>query len=152
MRVLIVAAMLSFAGVLRARAQAAPLGSERVDSATRAQLNEARDAVWRSWFAADTASLSRLLPDAVAAGSPNGWQTRDSTVAESRRFASAGGRLVELRFDSTSIRLRGTVAVVQSRYHLVLDQRGTRTTQTGIATELFVRDRGRWVNPFWYLE
>jgi hypothetical protein len=41
---------------------------------------------------------------------------------------------------------------MQSRYHLVLDQRGNRTMRSGIATELFVRERGRWVNPFWYLE
>jgi len=125
---------------------------EPVDSVTRAQVHAARDAIWRAWFAADTESLARLLPSAVAAGSRNGWESRDSTIAAARQFAAQQGRLVDIRFDSTSIRLRGSVAVVQSRYHLVLDQRGKRVTRTGVATEIFVRENGRWVNPFWYLE
>ncbi|HEU5479858.1 MAG TPA: nuclear transport factor 2 family protein [Candidatus Tumulicola sp.] len=125
-----------------------------MDSATRAQLWAARDSVWRAWFAGDSASLSHLLPAAVAAGSGGGegWETRNATMAAARQFADGGGKLTALRFDSTSIRLRGNVAVMQSRYILTLEQRGERATRTGIATEVFVRTPGGWQNPFWYLE
>jgi hypothetical protein len=96
--------------------------------------------------------LSELLPAAVAAGSRAGWQSRDSTLAAARRFVQSQARLVAIHFDSTAIRLRGDVAVVQSRYTLVLEHAGSRSIRRGIATEVFVRARGRWTNPFWYLE
>lgn len=113
---------------------------------------KARDAVWRAWFGADTAALAALLPSAVAAGSRNGWESRDATIAAARRFAAGGGRLVTLRFDSTSAVVRGDVVVVWSRYYLELEHGGARTAQSGRATEIFVFENGRWVNPFWYLE
>ena len=136
------------------RAQSAALPSQSVDSATRAQLWAARDSVWRAWFAGDSLSLSHLLPNALAAGSANGggWETREATMAAARQFAAGGGKLIALRFDSTSVRLRGSVAVMQSRYDLTLEQGGERVTRTGIATEVFVRTPGGWQNPFWYLE
>jgi uncharacterized protein DUF4440 len=133
-------------------AQSASLVADSVDVATRAQLEAARNAVWRAWFAADSSTLSKLLPAALAAGSSGGWENRESTLASARGFVDAGGQLVDIRFDSTNIRVRGNVAILQSRYTLVLEQGGTRSTRHGIATEVFVRDRGRWTNPFWYLE
>lgn len=139
-------------GVSVLHAQSTPLSADSLDPMTRAQLEQVRDAVWRAWFAADSSALSGLLPTAVAAGSRGGWEGRDATLAAARRFVRGGGELIAIRFDSTSIRQRGDVAVIQSRYTLVLQQAGGRSTQSGIATEVFVRERGRWTNPFWYLE
>jgi hypothetical protein len=139
-------------GVSVLHAQSTPLSADSLDAMTRPQLEQARDAVWRAWFAADSSALSQLLPAAVAAGSRGGWENRDATLAAARRFVHGGGCLIAIRFDSTNIRLRGDVAVIQSRYTLVLQQVGSRSTQSGIATEVFVRERGRWTNPFWYLE
>ena len=130
---------------------AAPASSQ-ASGAARERLLAARDAVWRAWFAADSAALSVLLPDVVAAGSRGGWQSRDATMAEAHRFVRGGGRLVSLQFDSTSIDLRGNVAVVQSTYRLVLEEGGAPVSRSGRATEIFVRENGRWVNPFWYLQ
>lgn len=142
--------MLMAAGALGA--QSAALSADSVGAVTRAQLERARDGVWRAWFASDSAALSQLLPAAVAAGSPGDWESRQATLAAARRFVKGAGRLIDARFDSTHIRLRGDVAVLQSRYTLVLEQAGSRSTQRGIATEIFVREHGRWTNPFWYLE
>jgi uncharacterized protein DUF4440 len=133
-------------------AQSPVLAGDPVDSATRRELYAARDAVWRAWFASDTVALRQLLPPAVAAGSVGDWQDRETTIAAARQFAEAGGRLVALHFDSTRVELRGNVAVLRSRYHLLVDRGSKRTTQAGVATEVFVKSGPRWVNPFWYLE
>jgi hypothetical protein len=141
-----------FAGSLTAQAKPG-LASEAVDASTRAALEGARDSVWRAWFAGDAAALARLIPGALAAGSPNEWEDRSTTIASSRDFAKRGGKLEQLSFDSTTIFLRGNVAVVHSRYTYVLrDQSGKRTTNRGIATEVFVKEKARWTNPFWYLQ
>ncbi|HXE59505.1 MAG TPA: hypothetical protein VN607_02315 [Gemmatimonadaceae bacterium] len=103
-------------------------------------------------LAGDTAALGRLIPAALAAGSQNGWEARDASIASGRSFAASGGKLVELRFDSTSIALRGVVAVLVAKYHLVLLTGSDRSTRDGTATEVFVRRGDAWVNPFWYLE
>lgn len=133
-------------------AGAQSLASQPVSAAEQKELFAARDAVWRAWFADDTAQLAKLLPDVVAAGSPAGWQSRPATLDEARQSKASGTRLLDVRFDSTSIRLRGSTAVLQSRYTLLLEQGGRRMTRGGIATEVFVKQGGRWVNPFWFLE
>jgi uncharacterized protein YdeI (YjbR/CyaY-like superfamily) len=41
----------------------------------------------------------------------------------------------------------------QARFTYILElSDGKRTTTRGMATEIFVRENGRWVNPFWYLQ
>ncbi len=135
------------------RGQQSELTATPVDANTRRELESARDSVWRAWFAGDVRALERLIPAGLAAGSPYSWEDRAATIEGSRRAAASGRRLVEIRFDSTSIRLRGNVAVMQAKYLYVLQGRdGTRDTTRGIATEVFVRENKRWVNPFWYLE
>lgn len=70
-----------------------------------------------------------------------------------RQSALSGQRLVAIRFDSTRITLRDSVASMQARFEYALESpTGTRTTSKGTATEVFVREHGHWVNPFWYLE
>jgi len=130
---------------------AAPAGAQAVDPAIRTELVQARDAIWRAWFAHDTAALARLLPEAVAAGSGRSWQDRAAILEESRQFAAGGGRLVALEFRDTEITLSGDVAVVRSVYRLETERAGVRSTSGGRAVEVFVRRDGEWTNPFWRL-
>ena len=125
--------------------------SDAIDGGTRATVLAARDAIWRAWFAHDTAALRRLLPPSTTAGENNGWESRDEIVAGSLRSATSGRRLVGLRFDDTRIHGNGNVVVVFSNYTLELEHDGQRNTVTGSASEVFVRTDGVWQNPFWYL-
>jgi uncharacterized protein DUF4440 len=141
---------------LAAQAQAKPnaasaANSDAIDDATRTAVLAARDAIWRAWFAHDTAALETLLPGSTTAGSGQGWESRDEIVAGSRQSASSGRKLVGLKFDDTRIHKNGEVAVVFSNYTLELEHEGRRTTVTGSASEVFVRVGGVWRNPFWYL-
>ena len=68
--------------------------SDSVDARTRAALLAARDAIWRAWFANDTASLARLLPRSTTAGEQRGWQNRDEILADARGAAESGQKLV----------------------------------------------------------
>jgi hypothetical protein len=125
------------------------------DSATERAILRARDAIWHAWFADDTAQLSQLLPEAVAAGGDaeagQRWTDRAQTVNEAKQFVATGGSLVSLAFPRTEIRLMGNAAVVFSTFDLTTAARGTSHTMHGRSTEVFVLRNGRWVNPFWHL-
>src|SRR5438445_4937561 len=129
------------------------LSRQVIDPRTRAELESAREAVWRAWFAGDSASLEKLIPAALAAGSPWIWEDRTATFQGARHSGASGRRLVDIRFDSTTITLYDDLALMHARFSYVLETPdGKRTTSTGIASEIFVREDGRWVNPFWYLK
>ena len=124
-----------------------------VDAKTRAELERARDVVWRSWFAGDSAALDRVLAGALAAGdNVDGWSDRTEAIAESRDFAKRGGKLLSLKFDSTAIELHGKVAVMTARYTYTLaDREGKQNITRGYAVEIFVQEKGAWTHPFWHL-
>ena len=127
--------------------------SERVDEATRRELLAARDAIWHAWFANDTAQLQRLLPRATTAVEPGGsWQNRQEILDGAREFAEGRGKLTRLEFSDTQILLDGDIAVVHSTYRLETVTSGKTAPSRGRATEVFVREGGRWVNPFWHLQ
>jgi len=139
-----------------AQAQAKPnaaavTNSDTIDDATRTAVLAARDAIWRAWFAHDTAALAKLLPRSTTAGDGRGWESRDEIVAGSRQSASSGRKLIGIKFDDTRIHKNGNVAVVFSNYTLQLEQQGQRNAVTGSASEVFVLVDGAWQNPFWYL-
>ena len=127
--------------------------SPSVDAETRGALEKARDVIWRAWFAGDTATLARVIPAALAAGGEQGWTDRARTIADSRDFAQNGGKLLDLRFDSTTFAVYGTVAVVTARFATTTVEPGSgkQVTTNGHATEVFVLENGQWVNPFWHL-
>ena len=125
-------------------------GQQGISDATRRDILAARDATWRAFFADDTASLGRLLPAAVAAGDATSWQDRAAVMKAARRFADAGGKLLQLKFDSTTVSLFGDVAVVRSVVTVQILSGGQTSTSTDRATEVFVHQQGSWVNPFWH--
>ena len=128
-----------------------PRSSDAIDDTTRAAVLAARGAIWRAWFAHDTAALRRLLPRSTTAGEGGGWESREEIVAGSLASATSGRRLVGIRFDDTRLHANGNVVVVFSNYTMELEHEGRRNTVTGSASEVFVRTDGVWRNPFWYL-
>lgn len=145
-----------FVGALLFTAIAVPWaaqGNRGIDAKTRAELETARDVVWRSWFADDSVTLDRVLAGALAAGDDkDGWVDRKRAISDSREFARGGGKLLDLKFDSTRIELHGTVAVMTARYaYTTADRAGKQNVTRGYAVEIFVREKGAWTHPFWHL-
>jgi uncharacterized protein DUF4440 len=123
-----------------------------VDAKTRADLERVRDIVWRAWFAGDSVTLNRVLAGALAADDDDGWADRKGAIDGARGFAKAGGKLLDLKFDSTAIALHGNVAVMTARYsYTTADRAGKQNTTRGRAVEIFVLEKGAWMHPFWHL-
>jgi len=135
----------------------APSAAQSTSKDTERQLLAARDTVWRAWFSNDTSALNRMLPRASAAaenrgGDPIRWNDRSSILQGAQQFAAGGNRLEQIDFAGTRIAVDGSVAVVTSNYTAVTRSSRGLDTARGRATEVFVRDGDRWVNPFWRLE
>ena len=117
-------------------------------------LLDAREAVWRAYFAGDRATLEKLIPDetiAIEAGH-NNWSNRQTILDGSAEFAKSGGKLLKLEFPKTEIQVYGFTAVVYSDYALEIEIGGHKTSQSGRVTEVFVRRNGQWVNPGWHMD
>jgi hypothetical protein len=119
-----------------------------IDSTTRTGLVQARDAVWRAFYAGDSARLTELLPEPMV-GMPG---SRADIIADAKQSASSGRRLVELEFTCDEFYLNGDVAVVFSHFRTTIDEKGKGTVNSGRAIELFERRDGKWVNPSWHLD
>jgi len=118
------------------------------------RLLDAREAVWRAWFAGDRATLEKLIPDetvAIEAGE-NDWSSRKSILDGSMEFAKNGGKLVKLEFPKTEIQMYGFTAVVYSNYVYELEVGGQHVNRAGRVTEVFVLRNGEWVNPGWHMD
>jgi len=118
------------------------------------RLLDAREAVWRAWFAGDRTTLEKLIPEeTIAIGSGgNEWSNRQKILDGSVEFAKGGGKLVKLEFPKTEIQVYGASAVVYSNYLCELEQGGQRINQSGRVTEVFVLRNGQWVNPGWHMD
>ncbi len=121
----------------------------------RKRLLDAREAVWRAYFAGDRATLEKLIPDETIAIDPGGdpnWAGRKQILDGSVEFARSGGKLVKLEFPKTEIQVYGMTAVIYSTYSYELEGGGKHTTNTGRVTEVFVLRNGQWVNPGWHMD
>ena len=121
--------------------------------AERKAVLTAREAVWRAWFAGDTAALTALLPPeliTIDAGSDR-FGTRASNLEASRGFAAAGGKLTRLVFPRTEFQAYGHTVILYTTYEMDLVSAGKTTTERGAATEVFVRQGDRWVHTGWQL-
>ena len=135
-------------------AQAAPRVTTTLAAAELVELETVRKAVWVDWFSGDTASLRRALGPELVALSPSTphWQSLGETIAASADFKVNGGKLVSVAFDSAMTHRFGDVVVMFSHYTVVTENAGKRSTQNGRATEVFVRNNGRWVHTSWHLD
>jgi ketosteroid isomerase-like protein len=118
------------------------------------RLLDAREAVWRAWFAGDRATLEKLIPQETIAieSGDNNWSNRQTILDGSLQFAKGGGKLVKLEFPKTEIQMYGAAAVVYSNYSYELEQGGQRINKSGRVTEVFVLRNGEWVNPGWHMD
>lgn len=126
-----------------------PLGEQ-----VKKRLLDAREAVWRAYFAGDRATLEKLIPEetiAIEAGD-NTWSTRQTILDGSTLFAKSGGKLLKLEFPRTEIQVYGFTAVLYSNYAYELETGGQRSTHSGRVTEVFVLRKGQWVNPGWHMD
>jgi len=126
-----------------------PLGDQM-----RKRLLDAREAVWRAYFAGDRATLEKLIPNetiTIEAGDYN-WSNRQTILDGAVQFAKSGGKLVKLEFAKTEIQMYGFTAIVYSNYSYELEQGGQRSTHSGRVTEVFVLRNGQWVNPGWHMD
>jgi hypothetical protein len=124
-----------------------------LDTAERAELMKAREAVWRAWFAGDEATLTKLLPAELITIDPGSttFGTRPSNLEGARGFAAGGGRLTRLAFPTTEIQVYGNTAILYTSFEMDLATGGQTQTERGMATEVFVFRNGQWLNTGWQL-
>jgi ketosteroid isomerase-like protein len=120
----------------------------------RERILEAREKVWRAWFANDRPALEKLIPEEVIAidNGGAGWSNRAEVFAGAQRFAESGGKLVRLEFPKTEIQVYGNTVLVYTTYVYETEMKGQRTTATGRATEMFVRRGDDFVNVGWHMD
>ena len=125
----------------------------RLGEGERASLMKAREAVWRAWFAGDRDQLTQLLPPELVTidSESKAVGTLDSTLDGSRGFAASGGKLTRLEFPATTVQAYGNTAILYTSYEMDLQNGGQTHTERGMATEIFVRRDGRWLNTGWQL-
>ena len=118
------------------------------------RLLDAREAVWRAYFAGDRAALEKLLPEELLTIEAGGgdWGNRKAVLDGSARFAATGGKIVRLEFPKTEIQVYGSTAIVYSNYVYEVEQGGKRSSNSGRVTEVFVNRNGTWVNPSWHMD
>jgi ketosteroid isomerase-like protein len=126
-----------------------PLGDQM-----KKRLLDARDAVWRAYFAGDRATLEKLIPEEAIAIEPdnNTWSNRQIILNGAEQFAKSGGKLLKLEFPKTEIQMYGFTAVVYSNYVYELETAGRHINQSGRVTEVFVLRKGQWINPGWHMD
>jgi ketosteroid isomerase-like protein len=118
------------------------------------RLLDAREAVWRAFFAGDRATLEKALPPetmAIEAGD-DAWSNREQVLANSVDFAKSGGKLIKLEFPKTQIQMYGSTAVLYSTYAYELEVGGKPVNRSGRVTEVFVLRSGQWINPGWHMD
>jgi len=126
-----------------------------LDEQMKKRLLDAREAVWRAYFAGDRATLEKLIPAETIAIDPGGdpnWSGRQKILEGSSEFAQSGGKLIRLEFPKTEIQMYGMTAIIYSDYLYELDQAGKHSGRTGRVTEVFVLRKGQWVNPGWHMD
>ena len=123
-------------------------------AASKPDLLQTREAVWRAWFANDTRTLQDLVPSdtlVISAGESK-WKKQADVFRTAAEFQAAGGKLVRLEFPRTEVQHFGDVAIVWSQYIVETEKGGKRSVSSGRVTEIFVRRNGRWTNPGWHTD
>lgn len=139
---------------LQPESSPAPRIASSLAGAELKELESIRKSVWVDWFSGDTVALRKILaPELVAMSSGAAhWQSLDETIASSAKFKREGGRFVSVQFDSTLTHQFGDAVVMFSHYAITTEKAGKRSTEKGRVTEVFVRQKGRWVHTSWQLD
>jgi ketosteroid isomerase-like protein len=126
-----------------------PLGDQM-----KKRLLDAREGVWRAFFANDRAMLEKMLPEETLAieAEGNSWSNRQKVLDDAAEFVKNGGKLIKLEFPKTEIQMYGFTAVLYSNYSYELEVGGQKINQSGRVTEVFVLRKGQWVNPGWHMD
>ena len=134
----------------------AALGPPIAAAAADPGLMRVQRAVWDAWYAGDTALVRALTPALVTinpGGGSSDFGDQEHAIQASARFHAGGGRLVSLDFPAMKVQILGAdVAVIYSTYRSVAVMGNDTMRTNGRATEVFVRQNGRWVNPGWHLD
>ncbi len=142
--------------VLQQTRVATPIPSASLPPALRQQILDAREAVWRAYFANDQAALEKLIPDEAVAINEGAdqWDNRAAILESAKRFAASGAKLVSLEFPRTEMQVygSGTVIMLYTTYRYDLVNNGVKTTTSGRGTEVFVRRGGAFLNAGWHLD
>lgn len=119
----------------------------------RQQILDAREAVWRAWFAGDRAKLETMLPDEAIAveSSSKEWQNRAAILDGAKSFADSGAKLVRLEFPRTEMQVYGNTIILYTSYLFETEKDGKRNTSAGSGVETFVRRGGKFINTGWLL-
>lgn len=113
---------------------------------------DAREAVWRAWFANDRTKLDAMIPDeAITIDGPNVWRDRAAVFADAKQFAESGEKLTRLEFPKTEIQLYGNTIILYTTYLFETEKDGKKQTSTGSGVETFVRRGDQVVNTGWLL-
>ncbi len=128
--------------------------SRQLSSGERAELLKIRESIWNAWFNNDEQRLQSMLPEDTIAinNGEDAWQGRSEVIKAAQEFHAAGNHLVSLRFPKTEIQRYGDVVIYYSLFETVTELSGKQTTASGRATEVFVKENGRWVNSGWHLD
>jgi Domain of unknown function (DUF4440) len=120
----------------------------------RQRILAAREKVWKAWFANDRPLLEKLIPEEAIAinDGDGGWSDRATILAEAKRFADSGGKLVKLEFPKTEIQAYGYTIIIYTTYLYETEVNGKRSTSSGCATEMFVRRGDDLVNVGWHMD
>ena len=116
------------------------------------ELLGVRESVWRAWFAGDTKQLTSLLaPELITIEQSGSFGSLKSNLEGSRGFAAGGGKLTRLAFPTTEFQAYGATVILYTTYDMELLVDGKTRTERGAATEVFVRQKDRWVHTGWQL-
>jgi hypothetical protein len=129
-------------------------GGLRAQEQDNAKLLQARESVWRAFFADDTKTLADLVPPETISLGPgkDGWENQVDILRDAADFQAKGGKLIRLEFPRTEVRRYGDVAVTYSEFLYEIELKGKRSVTTGRAMEVFVLRDGRWTNPGWHTD
>jgi ketosteroid isomerase-like protein len=135
-------------GIALGLASLSILPESAIAQARKAELQQARDALWKAWFFNDRVTLEKMLSKDVIAinNGQREWEHRAQILESAKQFAARGGRLVRLSFPHVETQFFGDVAIIYSDWTTETEIQGKRVVSSGRATEVFIDRDGRWLN------
>jgi len=129
---------------------------QSVSDQTRNELFEARDAAWRSFFQEDpaTAIEKTISPDVIAIQeNEEKWDNRAHLIVVAKAMQSQKIKLIRLEFPRTEVQVFNDIAILYYTYIFETGiEGGVSGVDAGRGTEVFVREKGRWLDVGWHLD